>query len=594
MKIKTKKSFLDYLKEAFLMAKEYFIDSEENYKASFLLFLAIVCIIGMVGLSAAYSWWWVLFWAAFEAKKLNLFFVSMEIFTGISVTFIALKSAYQYLIGLIKLNWRNWFTQKLYNEYLEGNNNFLDISRAPEQLSHPAQRIHEDINYFVNLSVNLSLDFFKSILTQATFISTLWFIGGSLGLTVFSIHFVIPGYLVWIALSLALIATDTKQKLGMPLQKLNNQEANVEAEFRSELEYIPKESESISLENGQIYYKKSLTEKFQTIYETSYEKIKVNTWLAAFDSFYGQFSWVFPYLAATPIYFSGQIALGALMQIGFSFEEVNNSFSWFMNSFNDIAWFKTNIDRINELRNLIHEPKNSPSQVLRIQKHQKDSPSIMIDKLSIYNPKTLTPIAENLSFEFKPKENVIILGPSGLGKSTIFKAIAGTWKHGKGRISIPENQSLCFLAQRPSLPKNTLKQVLSYPKEVTLFNQADYESTLKSVGNMENFIPLLDQKRDWTKYLSGGQQQKIAFARVLLHKPLWLFLDESTASLDTESENKLYQLIKDHLPDTTFISIAHRESVKKFHDKSLTLRMDANGKMMIEENGLLTAPPLSA
>ncbi len=582
--MKKEKSLWDYLKQAYLMAKEYFIDSEENYKASFYLVLAIICVATLVGLSAAFSWWWVLFWAAFEAKSIALFLTSLEIFAGISVAYVAVRAAYRYLVGLIKLNWRNWFTKKLYDEYIDKNHSFLEIARASDQLANPAQRIHQDIDYFVDLSVDLSLDFLKSILMLTTFISTLWIIGGSLPLTIMGAHLIIPGYLVWIAITLAIIATYIKHKIGEPMHKLNNQEADVEAAFRSELETIGPAAENIALEKGQTYFKRTLGEKFKAITDNSYEKLKVYTSLAAFDGLYNQFSWIIPYIAAAPIYFIGNIGLGALMQIGFSFQEVNSSFSWFMNSFGQLAWYKTNIDRIMDLRAMIESPPQT-STVKEIQvKSVENSHQIVVQALSLHNPQTGKPIAENLTFTFTEKENVILLGPSGLGKSSIFKVIGGIWQYGRGEISIPE-ESIHFLSQKPTLPlKTSLKALMSYPKPVDAYTPEQYTTILKELGNMEEFLPRLDEVDNWSPKLSGGQQQKIAFARAFLIRPKWLFLDESTASLDPSSELLIYEtLLNKLLPDTTYISIAHRESVIPFHQKAIKLSLDENEQVHLEE-----------
>ncbi len=581
-------SLLEYLQVAFKLAKEYFIDSEERNKALMMLIVAILCIFGMVATTAYFSSWWVMFWGAFEAKSTLLFISSMELFTYISLAYLVLKSTYTYLVDCIKLNWRQWLTKKLIEEYLEGQNNFLDLSRFADELQNPAQRIHQDLDYFVELSVNLSLNFIQSMLTQVTFITTLWYLGGSLSLTLFGLHLVIPGYLVWIAVSLSLTATYIKLQIGQPLTKLNNTEANVEAEFRTELEQVALEAEGIALERGQNYYKQSLFEKFKAIYINTYEKIKIKTMLAAFDGFYNQFSWVFPYLAAAPIYFTNIISLGQLMQIGYAFGEVNTSFNWFMNRFGDLAWFKTNIRRITELREMLKNgslnatPKNIHIQF--IPTHQ-----IIIDQLSIERPQQSETIFNEISLTFNEKENTIIAGPSGAGKSTLFKSIAGIWQHGHGQISLPQHDLIYFLSQKPTIPKASLKQVLSFPLPQETYTDEQYKNVLKKLGNMEMWIPHFNEIQNWSNKLSGGQKQKIAFARAFLLKPKWLFLDESTASLDETSETIIYQLLKQELTDTTFISIAHRESVQKFHDKTLTFFKAENGRLALDNSIKLTA-----
>ena len=220
---------------------------------------------------------------------------------------------------------------------------------------------------------------------------------------------------------------------------------------------------------------------------------------------------------------------------------------------------------------------------------ENSSSNLIARNLDIAYPSSDRLMMHHLNIKFKAKENTLIKAPSGLGKSTFFKVMAGTWKYGAGEVSVPNAPEMCFLPQQPVIQRDTLKAVLAYPEPVDTYTNADYETVLRDVGGMEKFIERLDDSDNWSKILSGGQQQRISFARALIKKPNWLFLDESTASLDGQSEEEMYGLLKSRLNGTTFISIAHKDSVEKFHDRVITL--DVGGPN--NETRALETPRLS-
>jgi len=570
-------SLFSHLKEAYKYAKEYFLNSEQRYKASFMLVLAVICVVGLVLATAGFSWWWVMFWAAFEAKSMLALIASMKIFAGLAIAYLGLKSAFSFLVDSIKINWRQWLTEKLISEYLDGENNYLELSRTSKELNNPSQRIQEDVDSFVKATISLSLNFIKSTLTQVTFISTLWVIGGPLAFTLFGANIIIPGYLVWVALALAISATGIKNYIGKRLESLNNTEANAEADFRSELEQIPQNAESIALERGETYFKNSLTHKFSVIFNNAYQKIIVRSSLAAFDGFYNQFSWIFPYLAAAPIYFGNAISLGQLMQIGFAFSEVNESFGWFMNSFEELSAYKTSIRRVVELREAIAKGNDDSSE--KNIKIDCCSNQIIINNLQLNKPTGNNAISNPLNLTINENEKALIAGPSGLGKSTLLKAIAGTWKFGSGQITVPKENTM-YVPQSPTIPRNSsLKAILAYPKPIETYKDEEYREVMTK-ADLTTHIDKLDENNDWGNVFSGGEKQRIAFARVFLANPEWVFLDESTSALDTSREEKLYK----ELPES-YVSISHSQTVQKHHPIWINCQ---------EENSLLSLAKVNA
>jgi putative ATP-binding cassette transporter len=552
------------------LAKEYFISSKESYKALLLFLGIIVLVVGLVALLSLFASWSVGFWAAISSMNMVLYTESIKSFVLLTASYIGVSVLKDYLLGILTINWRNWLTSRLVNQYTAGDGtNYLDLSRHESELENPAQRIQEDVNAFVDQFLSLSINLIQSILTFATFVGNLWIIGGST--TILSIT--IPGYLVWVAIAYSGIATGLTHLIGRSLAKLTNNQQNLEAEFRSELEHLGTDAESIAQDRGEIYYQQSLNNRFNAINDNSFKILGVKIRLSAFNSFYQQISGLIPYILAAPLFFSGIIDVGQLMEIGFCFSQIQFSLSWLSMSYEGLIRFRTSAARIDALENSLNNTDHSQT-VRAIHVRQEESNNLSVQHLNISYPSSTSYMMRELNLTFKPDENTLIKGRSGLGKSTLFKAIAGTWEYGEGNVIVPRNKRTLFLPQRPSLPNDTLKSVLAYPEPVDTYTDDQYEGVLREVGDLDFVIDELNTKADWSKRLSLGQQQRISFARALLKKPDWLFLDEATASLDEESENRMYSLVKNKLVGTTFVSIAHRSTVTQFHDRVITLDAD--------------------
>lgn len=590
-----KKSSQEIYRKVLVLAKDYFLKSDEKYKACSMLLGAVLTTIALVVLASVFSWWLTGFWAALSAMNIALFAVSMQTFAILTVCAIVLDTLKNYLTDSLGIRWRNWLTKQFITKlFSTENDNYLDLMRLSHKVDNPQQRIQEDVRTFVETTLALSLTLLSSVLSLITFVGTLWIIGGALSFAFLGANFTIPGYLVWGALLFAASASFITHKIGHKLAKINRSQETNEAEFRKEMELLSNQSESVGQEHGEVYYKHSLETKLGNITQTANEKLIVKNKLVGFQSFYMQIASIFPYICAAPLYFIGLNDLGQLMQIGYSFGAVNTSLNWFIDSYENLAVYKASIDRILELENaLSREGGLETAQKHIILEEHENADILDVHNLNISYPESTGYILKGLQLRLKRGENTLIKGPSGLGKSTLFKVMAGTWKYGDGKVDIPARRKMCFLAQRSSIPNDTLKSILAYPKAVETYPDEAYKQVLREVGNMESFIEQLDTIADWSKRLSPGQQQRISFARALLSKPEWLFLDETTASLDEVSENRMYHLIKDTLPQTTFISIAHRASVEAFHSRIVSFdRLDEDGVISLSERQIAPRPLL--
>ncbi|KTD77171.1 ABC transporter ATP-binding protein/permease [Legionella waltersii] len=563
-----------YLKKAGQLFFDYFFQSDEKLKAWLLLIGTLLSIVGMVALFALMPWCFLGFWAALETKALTTFLFYISACALNFAAIVGINSLKDYLSQTLALKWRTWLTIKFIDKYLFGDKNYLELARLNPEIDNPAQRIQENIKTFVDNFISLSTDFIRSTLSFVVFVSTLWIVGGTLSFVLLGLNIVIPGYLVWASLLFALGASLITKLLGTSLNSLNQKEESLEAQFRKDIEIISAESENIALEKGEPYHKTVLEKDINTISENSLQKIGVSLKVNGFQSLYTNLVQIAPYILTAPLYFMELIQLPQIMQIGNAFNEVSSALNWFINSYEYIKKFQASTLRIMELENALN-PDNSVQKEKEIRVQASNSNSIKVKELHVTYPQKSESTAymvRALNIEFKPQENTLLKAPSGFGKSTLFKTIRKTWTYGNGQIEIPEGQSTYFLPQKPLILQDSLKAVLAYPNPVDTYADNEYKEVLAAIGgNMEGFIPELDHLDNWSKRLSLGQQQRISFARALLKKPDWLFLDEATASLDEESECYLYQLLKEKLPNTTIISIAHRSTVNKFHQRIIQL-----------------------
>lgn len=575
-------------KEVFDLLKDYFINSDEKLVAWLLLIGITLCVIGLVGLMFTFSLWSAGFWAVLTAKALTPFLYCIGQFAGLLAAYVGVFVLKDYLIGKLTLFWRNWLTKKYIKQLFNGKTNYLDLKRFSGDIDNIGQRIEDDVKKTVELTILLASDCLRAVLTLGIFIATLWVVGGALSFVLFGLNIVIPGYLVWIAIIIAIGATLTTHFIGRSLNANNLEAEQANADLRQDLTELTDEAENIAEEHAEHYYQTTIDNKIIEINNISDKRITTKASLTAFQSFYLQLSSFLPNLIAAPLYFSGLIGLDQLSQIAVAFMQVSWASSWFIEAYEGLTDCRTSLTRLIELqRSLDKEDVLAPNKA--IIRKVRDKESIHIKNLSVIRPEQSSSayIMRHLHLKLKHGENTLIQGPSGLGKSTLFKIISGSWGYGEGQVALPSNKRLYFLPQTPTLPNDTLMAVLSYPESVDTYTQEQYTEALHAVGGMDEFIGRLEEKCAWSKMLSGGQKQRISFARALLKKPDWLFLDEATASLDADGEEHVYKVVRG-LKDTTIVSIAHRDTVAKHHSR--VVRLSATSEKNVEVHEIMSTP----
>ena len=380
----------------------------------------------------------------------------------------------------------------------------------------------------------------------------------------------IPGYLVWVALIYSVFGSWLTHLVGRPLAALRFRQQRVEADFRFALVRLRENTEGIALYNGEEGEKAGLSARFGNVVTVWWQIMRRVKFLNALTAGFNQVATIFPIVVAAPRYFSGAIPLGGLTRIASAFGQVQGSLSWLVGAYASIASWRATVERLSTFHRAVIAARAAAAEGPQLA--TSTDGKLEVDGLTLRVPDG-TALAEGLHMDIGPGEHVLLTGRSGSGKTTLFRAMAGIWPFGEGTVRRPAG-SFLFLPQRPYLPLGTLRHAVTYPAPEQTIADADVAAALRDVG-LGQLAEHLDDDTPWAQRLSGGEQQRLAFARALLVRPDWLFLDEATANLDPEAEKELYTLLRARLTATTIISIAHRPSVAAYHERHVALSHEA-------------------
>lgn len=469
------------------------------------------------------------------------------------------------LQGLIDLRWRTWLTEKLQREWL-GAHAFYDIEREGV-LSNADQRIAEDVRMFTDQTLTLSLNFLSVIVNVVTYSALLWGLSGILRFNAGGVGFAIPGYMVFIAFAynftlLALVHWVGKRMIG-----LNMERQGVEADYRFAAMQVRENAEQIAFYGGAEAERSRLTRLFAKIRFNTVSLIGRQAKILMTQSVYGQVFTGLPILAALPRYLAGELTMGGITRVAGAYGMLSNSLNFFAQAYQGYASWLANANRVRDLQWAIHKAQQRRSGFALA---HKPSSALTTGTLTVRDPlqRILTEVGP---LRFAPGERWMVRGPSGAGKSTLLRVLAGLWPHGAGSVAVPEGARLMFVPQRSYLPSGPFKQAMCYPHSQDAFDDAHCRQVLAYCG-LDHRIPDLYAFDNWQQQLSGGEQQRVAFARVLLHAPDFVFLDEATSALDPALETRLYTALTEALPTATIISVAHRAELAHFHDRVLEIR----------------------
>ena len=564
-----------FLKNVWLLTKGYW-QSEERYKATFMLVAIIAMSLAQVYVLVLFNQWYNSFYTALQEYNNEGIIWSVKEFAILAFFHVTLNSYAFYLRKVLQMNWRTWMTKQYIQDWLTARTYYL-LQVFEKDTDNPDQRISDDIRMFVENTLSLVLGFIKNIVLFISFVGILWNLSGPLPLDFIGLNITIPGYMVWITLIYAIIGTWLTHKTGKTLGWLNFEQQKFEADFRYSMIRLRENSENVAFYKGERFEGDYFGKKFTTLIDNLWKIVKKQTQVLVLTFSYSQTSVIVPLAMSVPKYLTKQINLGVFMQISSAFGRVQDSLSFFVDSYVSLAEWYSVVTRLTGFD--VHMEKVKETY------HQEGKYLLegVSDKLDVKDFNILLPdgqlLIEGLNIQFTPASNWLVKGASGTGKSTLLRAISGLWPYTNGEIFYPKGKKM-FLPQKSYLPLGSLRDVLRYPGDTEISDEM-IRNTL-SLCKLTYLTDQLDIEDDWSVIFSLGEQQRIAFARTLLHKPDWLFLDEATSAMDEQLEQEMYSLLSDKLPSATIISVGHRGTLNKFHAHRLSLLGD--GKWKISNN----------
>lgn len=537
--------------------------SEEKRSAYLYLGGIATLTIAAVYMTLLLNEWFNEFYSALQAYDSEAVYHGLLKFTVLAFAHIIFAVYAYYLQQTLALRWRRWLT-KSYLSRWTGKTLYYRMEMFSDGTDNPDQRISEDINLFTARTLSFGTGLLRSITTIFCFIFVLYKLSGEFSFTLAGHTVAVPGYLVWAALFYSIIGTWLTHVVGKKLISLHFTQQKREADFRYAMVRLREMAESIAFYSGTESAEKEghiLRNRFAKVVSNSIFIIKKEKELSWLTNFYGQVAIIFPFLVAAPRYLSKGISLGGLMQIANCFGKVQESMSYFVDVYASLAEWRSCVNRLLTFDAHMEElEKESALSYGKLTYREGDA--IAFENLTIRLPSGKT-ILEDRSETAKIGDRIIVKGPSGRGKTTLFRVLAGLWPYGEGNITMPLRDLVFFLPQKPYLPIGTLKEAAIYPE---LSGDEEEIKKYMDFAGLAHLIPHLEEVSDWSHKLSLGEQQRLAFVRLFLLKPKYVLLDEATSAMDEAMEEKMYkELLKDK--ERTILSIGHRSTLDQFHNK---------------------------
>ena len=568
------RDFRHFTRRVWALSAPYF-RSEDKWKARGLLLAIVLLNLGAVYMLVLLNEWNRVFYDALQNKDAAVFWAQLARFTYLAFAFIIIAVYRFYLTQLLEVRWRAWMTAHYLQRWLSDHAFYkMELARfSGSDTTHgtadnPDQRIQEDINLFTTYSISLSMGLLNAVVTLVSFVGILWTLSGAFAFNFNGASYSIPGFMVWMAVLYCVIGSVITHYIGRPQIKLNFQQQQVEADFRHHMVRVREYSESIALDKGEAVERAQLDMRFAAVLANYLKLIKKQKNLVWFTNFFGQAAVVFPFIVAAPRFFSGAIQLGELIQISSAFGRVQDSLSWLVDNYSSLAAWRATTDRLTSFEDNIRAVAQQGRAQAASNSVANEAQPLAADTLAVRDLTLTLPTGATLlsgaSLQAGPGESILLKGPSGSGKSTLFRALAGIWPFATGQTQLPADAM--FIPQRPYFPDGSLRNALAYPQPAAQYDDAALKQALID-ALLPQLTGRLDDEDAWSQKLSGGEQQRLAVARVLLKKPRWIFADEATSALDETAEKTIYQklLASVSAAQGSLVSIAHRPTVAAFH-----------------------------
>ncbi|OXR49729.1 MULTISPECIES: ABC transporter ATP-binding protein/permease [unclassified Pusillimonas] len=568
---------------------------------AFILFLTLAG----VRLQVLFSNWYNTMYSALQDLNEAGFWLAMWLFAALATVHVLRSLLDFYVQQAFTIHWRTWLNEQMLERWL-GGESYYRTQHLKKGIDNPDQRIQYDVTVFVESSLTLSMGVVDALVSTVAFTLILWGLSGPLAL--FGTE--IPRGMVFLVFVYVLVATIFAIRIGRPLILLNFLNERFNADYRYALVRLREYAESIAFYAGEKVETALLKHRFAQVISNAWAIVYRSLKFLGFNFSVTQAAVVFPFIIQAQRFFSKQISLGDLMQTAQAFGRLQDNLSFFRNAYDNFASYRATLDRLTGFTQAIDEAAKLPKPEV-----QSTGQALKLNNLTVRTP-TGKLLLENLNTQVHAGQAMLIRGPSGSGKTTLLRAIAGLWPYCDGAITRPQGQML-FLAQKPYLPLGSLRDALHYPNAVSRSDDAGITDTetleaaaVASAGhapqNLDKLVDntsrqstqaasttadqrarqvldavqlghladRLDEDADWSRILSLGEQQRLAFGRLLLAQPAAAFLDEATSAMDEGLEDAMYRLVAQHLPDTLLISVGHRSTLVRHHPVQLNLKGD--------------------
>jgi putative ATP-binding cassette transporter len=579
------------IQRVWALAAPYYRDSEERWKARGLLAVIIALNLAAVYMLVQLNAWNRDFYNALQDRNETAFWQQLWTFCGLAAGFIVIAVYRFYLTQVLDMRWRAWMTHNYLSRWLSDKAFYqLELRRYANdgQLpDNPDQRIAEDLNLFSSQTLGLSMGLLNAVVTLVSFVGILWGLSGGFSVTVGNTTLEIAGFMVWMAVVYCLVGSVITHYLGRRLIPLNFEQQRREADFRHGLLRLREYAEPIALDRGESVEQQRLSLRFAEVLANYFRLIKAEKRLTWFTVGFNQAAVVFPFIVAAPRFFSGAIQLGELMQISSAFGRVQDALSWFVDNYSRLAAWRATVDRLTSFAEAFARLQHGS----RVETVQREEPAlgVAMESLAIDRPDG-APLLSLANVAVAAGDTVLIEGPSGSGKSTLLRTLAGIWPYARGRLA-RSGQAWAdtqFVPQRPYFPNGRLRDALAYPDDPGRHSDAELRAALQR-ARLPHLIERLDEEDVWVQSLSGGEQQRLALARVFLKRPRWLFLDEATSALDEANERALYEellaLVRSR--DGALVSVAHRPQHRQWHTRRWLVEVGENGARLVSDGHAL-------
>ena len=512
-----------------------------------------------VRLDILFSEWYKAMYNALQKMEESIFWIQMIVFCVLATVHMANVLLTYYLTQRFTIQWRTWLNEQMVEKWTN-NQAYYKTQYVYNQLDNPDQRIQQDVQSYVSSSISFATGVISAVVSIVAFTIILWGLAGPMTLA----GITITHAMVYFVFMYVLVTSVFAFKIGRPLINLNFANERLTANYRYSLIRIKEYAESIAFFRGEKMEKSVLFQQFDRIIQNVWQMVFRTLKLSGFNFVVSQVSVIFPFIIQASRYFSKQIELGDLIQTAQAFGKVQSALSFFRNSYDDFAGYRAVLERLTGFHTAIEQANQTSNIVI-----QPTETAVEFENLTVNKP-TGEALIKNLNLHLPQGSSLLIKGPSGSGKTTLLRTIAGLWAYSEGTVRCPQHDVL-FLSQKPYLPQGRLIDALFYPQVAPEDVDLAKAAQIMQQVQLGHLAEKLTQENDWTRVLSLGEQQRLSFARVLMHKPLAAFLDEATASMDEGLEDAMYRLLREELPQTTIISVGHRSTLQTHHQHHLLI-----------------------